>query len=353
ESSALPLAAPAAPDVVQRQPETGPSSAPTPPITGSPEISVPAVQSGPFEETTPSSVPTEPPARVVQKEKAAAVPAALPLVAPIAPAVIQRRLEAIPPGTPVPSDTLVSSDLPVSGVSVPAVLQQLEQETLPTQVVGSPSGTGTGDLFLPSVSPQRPGMAVTVMDQLVQRQSVQEQSPPLALHSDVSPKSVIQTRSVERTTILPLAQIQRQTEREQRVRPGVRPSPLSRFSSEVQAEPLPVAAGVTAPSITQGVRFDAGLSSSLEASERLPLPLTSTPPFAGAIQRQIKDVPISSFESSDTANAIQRVETTSLEMGAAPEEQAGPDLDRLAKEVYPRIKRMLAVERERRTCRWR
>lgn len=40
--------------------------------------------------------------------------------------------------------------------------------------------------------------------------------------------------------------------------------------------------------------------------------------------------------------------------GAEPEEAGeGPDLNRLARDVLPLIKRMLAVERERRTGRWR
>ncbi|MBN1934273.1 MAG: hypothetical protein JW934_06395, partial [Anaerolineae bacterium] len=105
ESSALSLAAPAAPDVVQRQPETGPSSAPTSPVTGASGIIAPVVQRKPSEGTTPSSVPTEPSARAVQEEKKAAESSALPLTVPAMPGAVRRQPETGLSSAPTPPIT--------------------------------------------------------------------------------------------------------------------------------------------------------------------------------------------------------------------------------------------------------
>ncbi|MBL7202682.1 MAG: hypothetical protein ISS56_21305 [Anaerolineae bacterium] len=56
---------------------------------------------------------------------------------------------------------------------------------------------------------------------------------------------------------------------------------------------------------------------------------------------------------SGYVGVIQRV-TVGPEESAEPESGQGElNLDRLARQVYPMIRRMLAIERERRSGRWR
>ncbi len=50
---------------------------------------------------------------------------------------------------------------------------------------------------------------------------------------------------------------------------------------------------------------------------------------------------------------VQRVEEAETIAGQPPEEgEEEMDLDKLARQVYPIIRRLLAVERERRSARW-
>jgi hypothetical protein len=74
----------------------------------------------------------------------------------------------------------------------------------------------------------------------------------------------------------------------------------------------------------------------------MPLPPIMT------IQRQ----PTASALSSAPISVVQRVETGYAETTEQKEERPAQDLDKLARQVYPHIVRMLAIERERRTGRW-
>jgi hypothetical protein len=75
----------------------------------------------------------------------------------------------------------------------------------------------------------------------------------------------------------------------------------------------------------------------------MPLPPIMT------IQRQ----PTTSSFGSASISTVQRVEMGRPETTEQREEgRSKPDLDKLAREVYPHIVRMLAVERERRIGRW-
>ena len=75
----------------------------------------------------------------------------------------------------------------------------------------------------------------------------------------------------------------------------------------------------------------------------MPLPPIMT------IQRQ----PTTSTVGTVSIGTVQRVETGPPETTRQKEEKKSEqDLDKLAREVYPHIVRMLAVERERRIGRW-
>jgi hypothetical protein len=73
---------------------------------------------------------------------------------------------------------------------------------------------------------------------------------------------------------------------------------------------------------------------------------------AGLVQRQ----PLAISPALDTAargiEIVQRVETPPAAAAEPPAAEAPqPNLDDLARQIYPLIKRMLAVERERRPVR--
>ena len=75
----------------------------------------------------------------------------------------------------------------------------------------------------------------------------------------------------------------------------------------------------------------------------MPLPPIMT------IQRQ----PTTSTLGSVSISMVQRAELEQPETtGQKDEKKSDQELDKLAREVYPHIVRMLAVERERRIGRW-
>ncbi len=84
-----------------------------------------------------------------------------------------------------------------------------------------------------------------------------------------------------------------------------------------------------------------------------PSSITASP--APAIQRMtepaIQRTPSESETSSSDAGFIQRVESVPAITAEAAEAVKPPDLDQLARQVYPLIKRMIAIERERRAFR--
>ena len=89
----------------------------------------------------------------------------------------------------------------------------------------------------------------------------------------------------------------------------------------------------------------------------LPLPPPVRPVATERIQRQPDDGEVSLAEGigtvSGSVGVIQRID-----VGAPADTQSsggggGQDLERLARDVYPYLKRLLAAERERTTGRWR
>ncbi|MBI1878920.1 MAG: hypothetical protein HYR94_12005, partial [Chloroflexi bacterium] len=77
----------------------------------------------------------------------------------------------------------------------------------------------------------------------------------------------------------------------------------------------------------------------------LPLPPVSRPVSPASVQRQV-DSSLEVAMNAQPTNLVQRVEETPPAV-----ESSQVDLDHLAQQVYPLIKRMLAVERERRSSR--
>jgi hypothetical protein len=131
---------------------------------------------------------------------------------------------------------------------------------------------------------------------------------------------------------------------ERRAAPKPIDLPLHRVSVAPDSEPVTApsspsasagAAPLTAPSFTPGVA---------PAIQRMPTPVIQRTPSEGGAD-------ISSAETG----FIQRVETVPEAAALAakqPEATAAPvDLDQLARQVYPLIKRLIAIERERRAFR--
>jgi len=95
-----------------------------------------------------------------------------------------------------------------------------------------------------------------------------------------------------------------------------------------------------------------GLSHALEAE--FPLPPVSHPVSAETIQRQPAGDAPDLAATLGSMGIVQRATETPSETDETSEEaSSGLDLDDLARQIYPLVKRMLAVERERRSGRWR
>ncbi|NJN93509.1 MAG: hypothetical protein HC875_05145 [Anaerolineales bacterium] len=90
------------------------------------------------------------------------------------------------------------------------------------------------------------------------------------------------------------------------------------------------------------------------AGERREEPPSSASTPAMSIQRywEPEAVPPPAAAADSEAGPIQRVEDTEISFSEEPESPAAElDLDNLARQVYPLVKRMLAVERDRRPFR--
>jgi hypothetical protein len=84
----------------------------------------------------------------------------------------------------------------------------------------------------------------------------------------------------------------------------------------------------------------------------LPLPTTPQLPTGEMLQREALAI---SMDLAPPPRRVEVVQRAEMEMTPAAEpaeeEESGTDLDNLARQVYPLIKRMLAIERERRFSR--
>lgn len=384
---ALPLAVPpVTPGEAQRPGKAMPAS----PLVVAPSVepgtvqrraeTVSSIASGPAAAVEPAEVPVEatpsagPPGiiRPERKEIEPFAPGVLPLAVTAVPEISAPGESAALPEvapTALPGEIARSKIEPI-GTAQPRETGVGRVEPLDSQEPGEPGKSGELEGFeglrgpyrdrasvpeLPAevrTSAMPPGSIVQAKREAIEPQLTQDEQLPVTPPLAETAGHMLQTRLVERTTVLPLTQIQRQVERRQQAWSAALP-PSDGQSRRLPDVDLPVAVWMEGPSIAPGAQAGVEVTEEREMGERLPLPPVSAPPFAGVIQRQTEDASAYLATPSGAAEAIQRAGGASLEMGAAPDESAVSDLDRLAQEVYPRIKRMLAVERERRTGRWR
>ncbi|HUT17991.1 MAG TPA: hypothetical protein VM366_02435, partial [Anaerolineae bacterium] len=158
----------------------------------------------------------------------------------------------------------------------------------------------------------------------------------------VSPRSVLQTRPVEQTAILP------------QIRRPSAPSVPAQGAQRRAQEPLPPL-GQRAP-----LPADSGATTGSHVAPAPVVPrVTVRPPPQLSGQATIQRQP-SARGAASTVSRADAGETAVVQRAAEDESYTEEqirdekqDLDRLAREVYPLVKRLLAVERERRTGRWR
>ncbi|MFN2228319.1 MAG: hypothetical protein ACK2VA_00985 [Anaerolineae bacterium] len=167
---------------------------------------------------------------------------------------------------------------------------------------------------------------------------------PVTAHLGLA-RPVLQTRSVEQTAILP-----------QLRRPPVQRTPIQR-TQQWAREALPPLAG-------QGAALPAR-SGAIAGAESAVAPAATVP--AVTVQPAIRPSGLAMIQRQPSIAgaevAIARVEGGEMpDVQRAEEEEVAPskearneeqDLDRLARQVYPLVKRLLAIERERRAGRWR
>ena len=295
-----------------------------------------------------------------------------------------QRAEVEPPVTPV-----VEAATPHQGLSMPLVQRQptatppapaplsWEEEAPPAAGAKPPSlpaGAETSPAAAPVISPARPqlsqaqrpsGEVMGTGSAQVQRAS-EPGGPAAGLEGEVmvraasrarlplveppspAPAEVIHTKPVEQTAILPQARAQ--------ARPEVSLEPPASISSRPETPPeLGQAAPAGGPPAQSGwARTAAGelpLPPVLQRSVAPARPVSTT-----VIQRQ-PEVPapssvVISRPEPRREGMVQRdgeePPTTVAPPPQPPAEQSTPtNLDSLARQIYPLIKRMLAVERER------
>ena len=163
-------------------------------------------------------------------------------------------------------------------------------------------------------------------------------SARLSLTEPLSPASGLgRTGPPAQTTTLPRAQVQARFEDE---------LVQARFADEGVVMP------VSKPAPARAEPAHAGPARPPAWGGQFPLPPVSRPAPAALIQRQPVAPSVDLTVAARGVEVVQRAVETPPERGTTSEEE-GPelDLDHLARQVYPLIKRMLAVERERRSAR--
>jgi hypothetical protein len=160
----------------------------------------------------------------------------------------------------------------------------------------------------------------------------------LPLTEPLSPASDLgRTGPPAQTTTLPRAQVQARFADERGQACFEDEGVVMPVSKPVPARAEPARAGPARPPAWGG---------------EFPLPPVSWPAPAALIQRQPAAPSVDLTVATRGVDVVQRAVETPPETGLTTEEE-GPelDLDHLARQVYPFIKRMLAVERERRSAR--
>jgi hypothetical protein len=249
----------------------------------------------------------------------------------------------------------------------PAADPRSEPAALPTVRPSRAPGTAQGGATagLETAGPTRPRTIERSMgtsegagpSRVSDRPSGESEAAPgetsMALHLRTT-RPVVQTRPVEQTAVLPQV---RRSPVPPEGRPHARLEPFASLGGRPGVPRADASEGVRAPlsaRLEPGVPIDRkpGVSS---PAVQAPVQPVVQPVREPIIQRQpavpgaaIAVLPAEAGEAAD----VQRAEVEDEEPGT-PTQQEEQDLDRLAREVYPLVKRLLAVERERRTGRWR
>jgi hypothetical protein len=243
---------------------------------------------------------------------------------------------ALRPATPTPAEPAprgahtLPEALAETQPAAPSIQRQVAEPVAAAQPVKPSSGES-------AVAPPMAGDAHTPLDMpLVQRQvESQTAEPAVTQRSAVSGETpVVQSAPDLSERIL------------SRVAPPERRAPAKPIDLPLHRAPVQPESQPVAPAVSRPVAHESGFA--------VVAPPALAPGSAPSIQRMpepvIQRTPIESADSSAEAGFIQRTETVP-ELAAQPPEAAPVDLDQLARQVYPLIKRLIAIERERRAFR--
>jgi len=305
----------------------------------------PAVETEPSEPSWPAEPPSLPPvqrrpdrdipARAEARPTEEALPVEVERVEPVSPEVLappssltQRRAEfAEPPPQP---------DEPATG---------LERDLL---------ARGAVRARRPLTEPLRPGRDIEPKQERVE---TPEPAEPIPGAHD----RLLQTKPLEQTAILPQARGPTSVADEQTQGLSADLPVPDRSRPYTLAHPLPVPRRAVISRRETGVeRVEIADGSAVRPQlleGELPLPLLRQPVSTERVQRQPDVGRVDAFPgltaAPESVGIVQRVSTRpSPETERTSKEKSDLELDRLARQVYPFIKRLLAVERERRSGRW-
>jgi hypothetical protein len=312
---------------VQRLEEPRPPEVEAGPVQ--PEAPPPGMETG---RAGPLVRPETPPVQRLEEPTREELAPAFPPEAEAAAPPEGRRVDA-DRGVPAPQEPIPSPPVEVERAApatvegpTPFTVQRLvgeEDETSPPE----PEGPAP-----PAIEVRRAGLDQELLARAASREHLPLTRPP----------RMISTSGPEMTA-LPQARIQPRPEAEAEAAPDrwVPPRPGGP-SPELGLLPLweprrePAAAVSPGPDSAQALRVEA------------PLPPPSRPPLAELVQRLPLAVSPGAPIVQRTVGEAEAVVQRAISEGVgAEEEKAELDLDDLARQVYPMIKRMLAIERER------
>jgi hypothetical protein len=333
--------------------EVGEASAANTPVIQRTSDPTPTLQGPPVE----PEIVTRPPSAPVPVQRATSSDPQGPEPAAVitAPPALQRTgddLPLRPPSTP-------TANIPAAPVSTPPVSTQPVAPALasppasvspPVQMSAPASAPAPASIQRspePSPAASQPGPQPTspaAFTQSVPRQPAVAQppaSPPLAVApaAPAAPLSIQRTAGEDGQATMPLAQphhaaMARTVQRA--------PAALAEEAPMAVAvrEPVALAAQIARKPMAVVQRQSAGTANQTVDGSRANLPLakiTPTPAVTSKVQREVVESSMDSSSDADTAREKAEVR--------APSHDA---LVNLAKQIYPILKRMLAVERERR-----
>jgi hypothetical protein len=328
------------PPAVQRQPaEEMPTAAPSPPEEVSPglEISRPLMVEPEPESPRPAlSHETSPGRPAVQRQPAGEMPSLAPSLAQEASA----GAETPPPPASAPPRVPLSREASpgwpdVSPETRPPAQQPLVQRRIEPDLQSVSTSEPEAGLEREILARAESGTRLPLSEPLHSASRFEaegrrfEVPERLVLPERRLPLQV-QTMPPAQTTLLPQTRVQARFE--DQATEAVSPSPGS------------------APGRMDAGRVETGWSQVLGGE--LPLPPPPRASSAGLIQRQPSALAPDVAVSSQRVGVVQRAQEGEPAASASPvEEKPELELDDLARQIYPLIKRMLAVERERRPVR--